>query len=257
MGTISGGIEQIVQDQISLGKVGGVSAWNKFAFRPDIDTADGDALIIGDSTTNSMTILSTASTFTITYNQGTDGLGTTGALQLTFYYLDSEGKFAVSAHTLGDDGSDVTTFSGLGINRVAVSSSGSADINTSAITVTATTGGSVQAYVPALTGVTQQAIFHLPTNARGVAKMIQINAQRISGGASPVVTFKAWVYSRLVTTKFEVFRYVMDTAVLNAFTLIDPINFSLTQGDVLFVTASTTNDNTTADCRFSLNVYLN
>ncbi len=41
---------------------------------------------------------------------------------------------AVSVHTLETDGTDTTSFSGYGINRIAVASSGTANKNTSTIT---------------------------------------------------------------------------------------------------------------------------
>lgn len=89
----------------------------------------------------------------ITYNSGTDGAGggATGATQLYFFYIDSNGLPAEAAHTLGSDGSDTTAFSGLGINRIAVLASGSNDTNVNDITITATTGGSNQAQIAAST----------------------------------------------------------------------------------------------------------
>ena len=132
------------QDAVSMSRREGAYVLNKFAYRDDIDTADGDALIIADNTTNTPTILTSASTFTIAYNNTTDGDGTNGALSLLITYLDSDEDETTGIHTLGSSGSDVTSFSGLGINRIVVLSSGSTQANGNDITVTATTGGSVQ-----------------------------------------------------------------------------------------------------------------
>jgi hypothetical protein len=247
-----------VQDEISIGRRSGVTAWNKFAYREDVDSGDGDVLIIADNTTNDLTILATASTFDIAYDGtgggSTDGSGTTGATQLTFYYLDENGEAAVSAHNLGTDGNDTTSFSGLGINRIAVSATGSNKANASDITITATTGGSVQAFVPAGQSVTQQAIFHCPTNARGCAKFLFIGANKLSG-SSPIILFKGIVFNRTVETNYEIFRHTLDTDTDTSLTLVDPINFALSQGDVLYFTADTNVNNTAVECRFSLNTY--
>ena len=59
-------------DEACRGKRLNTTCWNKFAFRSDLDTADGDALMIADNTTNSMAFLATASTFAIAYD-GTAG----------------------------------------------------------------------------------------------------------------------------------------------------------------------------------------
>lgn len=243
------------QDDISRSLRAGVSWLNKWGYRDDVDTADGDALIIADDTTNTPTILTSSSTFTVTYTNTTDGSGTTGALSLLFTYLDENEAQQTATHTLGSSGSDVTTFSGLGINRCVVLSSGSGDTNGSDITVTATTGGSVQAFLPAGTSVTQQVLGHVPANTTGVAKFLFLSALRIAGGSSPRVTFKVFVYNRGTDTTYEVFRYGMDTAAENHLEVVDPINFVFSARDVFWITANTDTNNTSVSGRLSLNLY--
>lgn len=243
------------QDEVTRGLRGGVKQLNKFAFRDDVDTADGDALIIADNTTNTPTIMTTAGTFTIAYNNATDGSSTTGALVLLVDYLDSNFELQQGTHVLGSSGSDTTSFSGLGINRVVVVSSGSANTNTNDITFTATTGGSVQAFVPAGLSVTQQLWAHIPINAVGVSKFLFVNALRLSGGSSPRVTFKIFVYNRLVETTYEVFRYTMDTSTENHLEIVDPVNFPFGGRDVVWCTAATNTNNTEVSARLSFNIY--
>lgn len=240
------------QDEIVIDKRAGVDFWEKFAYRSDLDQADGDGLITADNTTNTPTILTTASTFTIAYTQADDGSAAEGAKELTFFYVDGNGNSQVAAHTLGSDGSDVTSFSGLGINRVAVSASGTNDTNVSDIVITATTGGSVQAFIPAGSGVTQQAIFYNDSNADGVTLGLDLNAIKLSG-SSPKITIKGWIYNRGIDTLFEVFRCTIDTAVEN--NVIKQFKTKLNATDVLYFTASTTADNANIAIRFALNGY--
>ena len=246
------------QDEIVLGQRSGVNHYNKFAYLPDLDTGDGAILITADPAKPALPeILTTAETFSIAFNDTTDGEGTTGALTIYFDYVDSTGVRASGTHTLSTTSPDTTSFSGLGINRVAVASSGSADINTNAITITSSSSGGVQAYVPALQGVTQQAIYHTPTDAQCVTKFLYINANKLSG-SSPIVTFKGWAHNRTVDTKFEVFRHLMDTSVENTVNINEPIGFKLSAGDILYFTAETTVSNTIiGSLRFSLNEYEN
>lgn len=143
----------IAQDEIRTGKRAGVEGWTKFAIRDGLTAAGGHQTIWTAS--GNFTPMTSAETFDISYTQADDGSSANGAKTLVFYYVDDDGLPALSVHTLGSDGSDTTSFSGLGINRIAVSSSGSANTNVSDIEVTATTAGTVQAHIPAGYGVTQ------------------------------------------------------------------------------------------------------
>ena len=244
------------EDEIRIGRRTGVTGWTKFGYRSDLAAASGEQTVW--ATTGNFTPLTAASTFDIAYDGtaggSTDGSGTNGATQLTFYYIDSNGNPAIAAHNLGTDGTDTTSFSGYGINRVAVSASGSADYNQSVITITATTGGSTQAVVPAQQSVTQQAIFFTGHNHDAVAKLLWINTNKQAGG-SPKVTVKAYVYNLPVSTRYEVFRKTLDTSVENTVSLNEPVGFNLSPTDILYFVADTDRDSTELSIRFSLVEY--
>lgn len=246
----------IPQDEISIGRRTGVAKWNKFGYKDVLTSGSGEEMIWPAS--GNFTPLESASTFTIAYDGtgggSTDGSGTNGATQLTFYYVDSDGNPAVAAHNLGTDGSDETSFSGYGINRVAVSASGSADSNQSAITITATTGGTTQAYIPAGESVTQQCVFVNGANHDAIVKFIWINVGKPSGGNAKV-TVKGYAFNRTVTTRFLLFKALIDTASETT----DPIpletGFNLSPTDVLYFVADTDTTNALINLRFDLNQY--
>lgn len=246
----------ICQDEISRGLRSGVQQWNKFAYRTSTTSAAGEQTIW--ATTTNLTIMTSAETFDIAYNNATDGAGggATGATQLTFYYLDANEELAIAQHTLGSTGTDTTSFTGLGINRCVVTASGTSNTNVNDITITNTTSGNTQAIIPALGGVTQQAFFFMPNNARGVSKWLFLSANKLSG-SNPKVLFKGYVYNRGVDSYFEVFRYTMDTQSDTQIDITDPCNFPLSARDVLYFVMDTDQNNTVAECRFSLNVYDN
>jgi len=248
------------QDEVKLGRRSGVTGWNKFGYHSGLTAASGDQLVTAGSITTLPTILTTADTFDIAYDGtgggSTDGSGTTGATSLVIYYLDANGQSATAVHALGTDGSDTTSFTGLGINRVAVYASGTANVNNSDITITATTGGSEQAFIPAGGSVTQQLWFHTPTDSKGVLKDIFLAANKLSG-SSPNVIFKIWAYNRGVDTAYEIFRYTMDTGSTNQLVYADKVGFGVSAGDVIYVTADTDTNSTVVEGRFSLNVYQN
>ncbi len=246
------------QDEIVLGQRSGVRHYTKFGYLPDIDSGDGELMITADPAKPSAPeVLTTAETFSIAFTDTTDGESTNGALTLFIDYIDTDGKFATAIHTLSTTTPDTTAFSGLGINRVAVASSGSTDTNADDITITSSSSGGVHAFVPAGGGVTQQALFHTPSNAQAVAKFLLCNCNKLSG-SNPVVVIKGWVHNRTVDTKFEVFRFVMDTATTDYFEFAEPIGFKLSGGDILYFTADTDTANTVVGSfRFSLNEYEN
>ncbi len=244
------------QDEVTLGLYTGATSWTKFGYRGDLDTADGSALITAaNQSWDDVEVLQTAETFTITYTNTSDGVGQDGALTLNFQYIDADGAAATATHTLGATGTDVTSFTGLGINRLSVASSGVTDANGAAITVVSTTTGGYHAYIPAGESVTQQALFHVPVNNMALMKMVFLNINKIVG-SSPVVTVKGWVHNRISDTKYEIFRYIMDTAVENSVTLVEPVNFRLNASDIVYFEAATdTNNTTVCNCRFNLNLY--
>ena len=240
-------------DEVLIGRRSGVTHFSKFGYRDDLLAASGEQTIW--SSTGNFAPMTVASTFTIAYNATTDGLGTTGALALYIQYIDADGLAAVAVHILGSTGTDITSFTGLGINRIAVSSNGGATWNTNAISVTSTGAGTIQAGLPAMGSVTQQSIFHVDSNSDAVAKDIWLNVNKISGGGSPRVNVKGYVYNRLINTRFEVFRTVIDTGVENTVTVEPPIGFKLSPADVLYFTADTDTNATVAAIRFSLLEY--
>ena len=246
----------IAQDEIRIGRRTGIVGWTKFGHRSGLLAASGEQTIWGG--TGNFTPMTSADTFIITYDGtgggSTDGAGTTGATELTFWYIDAAGLPAIATHTLGTDGADTTAFTGLGINRVAVSASGANDRNASAIVVTVTTGGAAQAYIDASDSVTNQAIFFVGSNHDGILKYLFVNAMKLSG-SSPKVTIKAYVYSRLVATHYEIFRYDMDTATENHMDINEPIGFNLGPTDVLYFVADTNTNDLVVNVRFNLNQY--
>ena len=245
-----------LQNKIALDQLAGADSFNKFAFRTDLTAAGGEETIW--ATTGNFTPLTSASTFDIAYDGtaggSTDGAGTTGATVLTFFYIDSNGLPAISTHTLGTDGTDTTSFSGLGINRVAVSANGGLTYNASDITVTATTGGTKQAIIPALGSTTQQAIYFVGSSHRAVAEFLTFNVNKLSG-SNPKVTIKGYAYNRAIDTRFEVYRHIIDTQTDTTVTVTDPIGFPLSPTDVLYFVADTDQNNTVITLRFSLNEF--
>jgi len=244
------------QDEVRIGRRSGVTGWTKFGYRSNLTGTAGEETVW--ATTGNFTPMTAADTFNIAYDGtsggSTDGSGTTGATQLTFYYIDADGNEAITAHNLGTDGTDTTSFTGLGINRLTVSASGTNEANVSAITITDTSGGATQAIIPAGESVTQQCIFFVGSNHDAVAKFLYLHVNK-PGGGNASVQIKGYAWNRAIATTFEVFRTTIDTSVETTETLNDPIGFALNPQDVLFFTANTSTNAAEVVVRFSLNHY--
>ena len=240
--------------RVALGEVSGASTVNKFGYNEDVDVASGEELIAGfGGTFDPLTdIITTAQTFTIAYDTASDGLGQTGALSLLISYLDASYAYATAIHTLSNTGSDVTAFTGFGINRVVVLSNGGDGWNGADITITATTDTTTQALVPALQGVTQQLLYHTAQGHQLNLDWLELNALKLTGaGGSPRITFRAYSWSRVTLTRYNVFQYRMDTSVENHLELNPSQPFPVGGREVFYITAETDTNNTAVNARFS------
>jgi hypothetical protein len=244
---------QIPQDEMVLGLRGPSSSFNKFGYRTSTTAAGGDEVIW--ESTDTFTPMTTADTFNITYTNTSDGSGQIGALVLLIDYIDENFDLQQATHVLGGTGTDTTVFSGLGINRAVVVSSGTNDANVAEIKMVDTTGGGTQAVIPAGTSVTQQLIFHMPVGFDGILKYIKIDTNKLSGGGTPIVIFKLNIYNRLVDTNYQIRRYVADTSITTDITEDDRVGIILSGRDVVTITMDTDTNGTEANGSFGLNIY--
>lgn len=242
----------IPEDDIRISRRSGALAV-KFGYRQNLTASAGEQIIWANGT-NAFTPMTTGDTFDITYNGSTDGSTSNGATQLTFFYIDANGESQLALHTLGSTGNDTTAFTGLGINRVAISASNGNTFNNSEITIRDTANNTVQAVIPAQGSVTQQAIFFNDNNSDGVVKFLWCNATKPSG-SDTVVAIRGYAYNRAVDTRYEVFRGEISTAVGLTFNIVEPVGFNLSPTDVLYFTADTAANDANIRCRFSLREY--
>ncbi len=202
------------------------TVWHKFGFNVDVDTGSAEILASFGGAFDPLTqVLNTDGVITITYNNTLDGSTATGARSLIFYIVREEGgvlKPFIEVHNLGSSGSEATTFTARGINRVAVLSNGGLGRNGG--TIDFSIGGTVQGQIPVGadgrgTGTTEQVLFHTSQNTRFDLKGIEINCLRLSGGGSPVVTIYLRSWSRVTGTMYRIFSRRLDTAIKNDLSL--------------------------------------
>jgi hypothetical protein len=238
--------------EVALGRRQGYTLWNKFGYNTDIDTATDPEIVAEFG--GSFTPLTTASTLTIVSSSTDDDgdPGGTGAQTIRVIGLDANRDTAQEDFTMDGTTDVVSTSTWLGINRVIVLTSGSNDANVGKITITATTGGTTQATVPAGESVTQQLLYFNPRNHVALTDWLILSAHRFGSGTEPVITFKGWVYSPLTDTKYEVLRETLDELVATELQLNPSQPFVFAEQDVFWIEAETSRDDTNVYGRFSL-----
>jgi len=227
---------------------------NKFGYNADIDTGTDPEVVasFGGAFDPSTAVMSTADTFTITYTNTLDGSTATGARMLQISYIDENFASATAFHTLGSTGSDVTSFTGVGINRVVVVSYGGDATNGGDITLTATTDTTTQAQIPADKSVTQQAIYHTPISRTLKLNFINLSVLKLSGGGgSPRVNIIGYSYSRVTGGRYAVVDLEVDTSVENNLVIEYPEPIVFTGREVVYFEAETDVSNTKVSLRFS------
>lgn len=239
------------EKEVAMGKRQNTITLNKWG-KVVVGTTALPVAIWGTAFNPLTSIITVAQTFTITYNNATDGLGTTGALTLLISYLDANDDLSDGIHVLSNTGSDVTSFTGKGINRVVVLSNGGAGWNTNNITFTATTDGTTQAQIPVLKSVTQQAIYHTPRNYNLLLEWMLLNARKDAGGGNnPKVTFNIYSWSRVTLTRYNVFEYRLDTQTTEGKEFENPLTLPFGGREVIWIETVSTLAGTNVQARFS------
>ena len=234
--------------EVALNRRQGHQLWNKFGYNGDVDIGTEVVASWGGS----FTPLTTATTLTIVSTSTADDgdPAGTGCNSIYIYGIDANRDEQFELVTLNGTTNVVTTTTWLGINRVAMFLCGSGQVNAGTINITATTGGSQMAQMPAGEGVTQQCIFHVPRAHQFMTNWMRINSLKQSG-ANPIITVKFWVYSALSNGKQEVYRMSLDTSVTNDVSEAPQSPFPITEQTVCWLEATTDKADTIVNARFS------
>ncbi|NQZ74659.1 MAG: hypothetical protein HRT61_00860 [Ekhidna sp.] len=225
---------------------------DKFGFNKNVQPGSYVLISSYGGTFDETNIMTTEQTYTIAYNNTTDGATATGARILQFTHIkDVDGVITEvdEIHILGSSGSDVTTFSGLGINRVIVVDFGGDAKNGDDITITATTDGTTQAQIEVGTSVTEQLLYHTPENVNFNMTRFYLTFRKTSGGGVPKLDIRLNSYSRITGGIYNVRELSGDTQRGNE---LDPSNFNADFGgrEVIFVDVQTDTANTAINGSF-------
>lgn len=234
---------------VGAGRREGATNWRKWGYNTDVDTASPETvwaaggLLVPLTTARTLELVSSSS--------AQDAPAGTGMRQALIVGVGAGRVYQTETVALNGLGTITTTLTWLGVNRISPVEVGSTQANVGDITVTATTDGTTQAYIPAGTGITQQAFFFVPADRVFLADGLLINVLRVSGGGSPRASIFAYYHDTSVGSVSQVFRQDIDTGVESTPSMILPPNpFAVGGGDIIEFRASTDTNNTVVNINF-------
>jgi len=234
--------------EVALGRRQGATTWNKFGYNSDVDIGT-ETIWSPGGTFSKMTA---AATLSVVSTSANDDSGGTGANSVIIYGVDANWDTQTEVVTLDGTTPVITSGTWFGVNRMAIYLAGTGEVNAGVISATATGGGStLQAQIPTGEGSTQQSFFFVANNHQFLADFLKINAEKTSGGSSPKVRFKGWVFSAVSNAKYLVFNNLMDTSVENSQQVSPSQPFIIGEKSLLYFEATTDTNDTFASCRFS------
>jgi len=233
---------------VGLGRWQGHVNWHKWGYNDDVDNAASEWIW---SYGGNLTPMTSAETLDIVSSSTADDAGSTGLTNIRLVGVGPGRVYQTEDVELDGTTTVTTSNTWLGINRIAPIGAGTGLVNAGNITIDSTTSATVQAYIPAGLGVTQQAFFFVPAERQFFATWLRINVNKISGGASPRVTVQGWVRDFQLGVVYLVFQEVVDTDVENNIAIPTPIPFAIPEQSLLYFTASTNTNNTVVNLRFA------
>ena len=236
--------------EVAMGKRQGRTTWNKFGFNRDVDSGSEEVVA---SFGGAFNIMTTADTLDIVSSSANDTSDGTGARTVFIDGIGADFLRQTEIVTMNGVTPVTTANTWLGVNRATVLSSGSLTYNDGDIDIKDTSDifGTLQAQLPAQGSVTEQCVFHTQINHNFLADWVKINCLKLSGGGSPRVQIKAYSFSRVTLTRYNILELNIDTTVENTIDFATTHPFVLGGREVLYFTASTTVNNTEVTLRFS------
>lgn len=223
---------------LSRGQFDGRESSFKFGQNKDVDSAAGETLW---SVGGVWTPIVTPRTLSIVSSSTQDDTGGSGATEVTVYGVLGSGLKGTEVVTLDGQTPVVTTNTWKGVNRIKVTDGAT---NVGNITATATTEGTVQGYIEATYGITQQMIFTVADNEEAYIDRIYWSTSK-TGGSSPIVTFE--FYQILDGVTYRIFEQTIDVSSKSDYEVPFKIPYKLSAGSQWYMEVETNTNNTVAN----------
>ena len=154
-----------------------------------------------------MTLLSAASTLTVSSASADDDEGGTGAIEVFISGLDADYNILTETVTLNGTSNVVTTNSFLRVNRSRVVLAGSGKTNAGDISIISTTGSFSQGKITAGESVTHFSHFTVPAGYTAFTTDVHISCYRTSGNGVREGLVEQLIYDPVGNTITETLKY--------------------------------------------------
>lgn len=210
----------------------------KFGYNFDLDIAAGEDLW---SAGGLFVFPSGAETLSIVSSSGLDVAAGTGGRTITISCIGTDGTESDITYTLTGTTPVVTTETCKFVNRAKVVTAGTGLTNAGNITITQSTSGLTLAHVPATYGITQQALYQVPSDRRCFINRIYVSADKIAPVADTRVIFYIKIYDG---NSEHILRHeLLDTVTESSRIIPNVKGDALNGGDIITIQMLTDTDN--------------
>ena len=233
--------------EVALGRRQDASAWTTYGYNADVDIGT-EAIASWGGT---MLFLTAGEMLSIVSSSTEDDDGASGARSIVVVGVDSNWNAQSVVYTM--DGTTIASDSStwIGINRVTINTAGVLKTNAGTINITALFSGFTLAEVPAGVGASQALVYYVPNNHRFLVRSLELGAVCSGAPVRPEVLFRMYVYSADTNAIEEVFRNYLDLGRSNQTCHTMPVPLAVGGRSIIYVTATTTSDNTSVWGRMS------
>ena len=234
--------------EVALGRRQGATTWNTFGYNDDIDVGtetiwSGGGIFVR---------MQTGATLSVVSSNANDIAAGTGANSVIIFGVNADWETQIEILTLNGTTPVITANTWLGVNRMAIYLAGTGQTNAGVITATSTGAGTpLQAHMPIGEGTSQQSFFFVAKAHQFLADFFHFGLEKVSGGGSPKVRLKGWVFSDVTNAKYNVLNELVDTATENLLDLKPSQPLIIGEKSLLSFEATTDTNNSFVSCRFS------
>lgn len=242
---------------VSKGLMAGSTSYLIDGLNSDIDVASGfEDLWYGDGTGGNITYLSSEDTMDIVSTSTDDDVGGTGATAVFLVGTDDTNTPVVEVISLDGQTPVTGAVNFRRVNQVFVATTGSGLTNAGDIHITSTSSGDDQISIIAGYSLSISGHYTVPIGKSAIIKQIEYDSVKVSGGQDPIVTFRVYIrQGTALAPWYIIHERQLDTSVQDQLVIPFPLSNVITSGADIRMTASTTENNTTARARITLLQY--
>lgn len=213
----------------------------KFGYNLDVDVGSVEHIW---STGGEQICSTIGETIEIVSDSIQDNAGGTGASSVFVDGLDENGLYLIEYLDLNGTTPVTTLNKFIFINRLAITAAGSSRSNVGTISSVQSTSRIATDIIDPDLGVSQHFNYRVPYDRRCYINKVLLSTDKLSGGATPRVTFVFRRYNPLTTVDYVLRREIIDTSAESSREYNDFKSVALESGEIFYIEVETTTNDT-------------